>query len=137
MSRVINLDGPGKRRNHWRRSVAEALRRLMAKPELDAEARDLAALIVFGLRGIAGTIEESVDAWERRNYYLKADRFRLEWEWAGESAEQMATTIRSGSWVELPTQFAKLMPHFSDIRVVKLTRKPETWKGCYRALMRE
>ena len=137
MSRVINTDGPGKRRNQWRRTVAEALRRLMTKPELDAEARDLAALVVFGLRGIAETIEETVEPWEKRNYYLKADRFRLDWEWSGQAAQRMAKTIKAGHWQELPPQFAELMPYFSDIRVAKFTRSPDVWRGAYRVLMRE
>jgi len=137
MSRVINLNGPGKERNRWRRTVAEALRRLMSKPELDAEARDLAALVILGLRGIAETIERTTEPWEKRNYYLKADRFRLEWEWAGQAAERMTATIKSGYWQDLPSQLAELLPRFADIRVARLTRSPATWKGCYRRLMRE
>jgi hypothetical protein len=137
MSRVINIDGPGKRRRQWRRTVAEALRRLMTKPDLDAEARDLAALIVYGLRGIDETIELTCEPWEKRNYYLKADRFRLDWEWAGQAAERITATIRSGEWKVLPLQLAELMPRFSDIRVAKYTRKPEVWDGCYRKLMRD
>jgi hypothetical protein len=137
MSRVINTDGPGKRRNQWRRTVAEALRRLIAKKELDAEARDLAAVIVLGLRGIADTIEETVEPWEKRDYYLKADRFRIEWEWASPAAERMARTIKEGKWLELPPQFAELLPRFSDIHIAKFTRSPDSWRGAYDVLMRE
>ena len=137
MGRVINIDSPGKERNQWRRTVAEALRHLMSKKDLDEEAKDLAALVVIGLRGISDTIEKTVEPWEKRNYYLKADRFRLEWEWAGGAASRMAATIKGGKWQDLPPQLAELMPHFADIRIAKLMRSPETWKGCYRLLMGE
>ena len=137
MGRVINTNNPGTERNRWRRTVAEALRHLMKKKELDAEAKDLAALIVIGLRGIAETIEITTEAWEKRDYYLKADRFRLEWEWAGQAAERMAATIKSGLWPELPPQLAELLPHFADIRLTKLTRSPQTWQGCYDLLLRK
>ena len=137
MGRVINTNNPGTERNRWRRTVAEALRHLMRKRELDAEAKDMAALIVIGLRGIAETIEVTTQAWEKRDYYLKADRFRLEWEWAGKAAEHMAATIRAGRWAELPPQLAQLMPYFADIRITKFTRSPETWRGCYDFLMRK
>jgi hypothetical protein len=137
MSRVININGPGKQRHWYRRTIAEALRRLTSKSELDAEARDLASLIVFGLRGIGETVERTVEAWEKRNYYLKADRFQMQWEWAEQAADEMTATIKSGEWMNLPTQLGELMPHFADIRVARLTRKPEIWEGCYRRLMRE
>jgi len=52
MSRIINIDGPGKQRHQHRRTIAEALRRLLEKRTLDEESKDLAALIVFALRGI-------------------------------------------------------------------------------------
>jgi len=109
----------------------------MSKRELDAESKDLAALVVIGLRGIAATIEQTTEAWEKRDYYLKADRFRMEWEWAGQAAERMAKTIKADRWAELPPQLAALLPHFADIRITKLTRGAETWQGCYKLLMRE
>lgn len=137
MSRVINVDGPGKTRNRWRRTVAEALRHLTAKKELDAEARDLAALVVFGLRGIAESVGQTTEAWDKRDYYLKADQFRLEWEWAGRAAEQMTATIQAGQWKDLPPQLAELLPRFADIRIAKFTRSPTLWQGCYRRLMRD
>lgn len=135
MGRVINTDSPAKERNQWRRTVAEALRHLMSKKELDDEAKDLAALVVISLRGISDTIERTVEPWEKRNYYLKADRFRLEWEWSGGAAHRMEATIKADKWQELPAQLAELMPHFADIRITKLMRSPETWAGCYRVLM--
>lgn len=137
MGRVINTNNPGTERNRWRRTVAEALRHLMSKRELDAESKDLAALVVIGLRGIAATIEQTTEAWEKREYYLKADRFRMEWEWAGQAAERMARTIKADRWAELPHQLAALLPHFADIRITRLTRSAETWQGCYNLLMRE
>ena len=32
---------------------------------------------------------------------------------------------------------AQLMPHFADIRVKKLTRKPTLWQGAYEKFMQE
>ena len=37
MSRIINVNDPTKIRNRNRRSIAEILRRLSQKPEIDAE----------------------------------------------------------------------------------------------------
>lgn len=137
MSRVITTQGPGRERQHLRRTIAEALRRLVEKSGLDGEARDLTALIVFCLRGIEDTVERAAVAWEKRNYYLKADRFRSEWAWAGRMADRLAEALRGERWDELPPLLAQLFPHFADIRVIRMTRSPSLWKGAYARLLDE
>lgn len=137
MSRVISLDSPSKQRNRHRRTIAEALRRLTQKDRIDDEARDLAALIVFSLRGITEATEQTSAAWEKRNYYLKADRFRMEWEWASKAADELARLIRAEQWHLLPPVLGALLPRFSDITVNKMVRPPSLWRGCYQRLLDE
>ena len=135
MTRVINMAGPGKRRNQLRRTIAEVLRHLMLKRELDQEAKDMAALLVLSLHGIAETVETTVTAWEKRNYFLKADRFRLEWEWVEPTAQRLEEIILNEHWGKLPQELASLAPHFGDIRIAKMTRPPSTWESSYRLLV--
>jgi len=135
VSRVIATCPPGRERHHLRRTIAEALRRLVEKPGLDGEARDLAALIVFCLRGIEDTVERATEAWEKRNYYLKADQFRSQWAWAGRMADRLAEALRGERWDELSLLLAQLLPHFADIRVIRMTRSPSLWRGAYARLL--
>jgi hypothetical protein len=107
----------------------------MAKRELDAEARDLAALIVFALREIQLGVEQSATVWDKKHYYIKADRLRAEWEWSSRAADRMAALIRAGDWVRLPVALADLVPRFADVGVTKLTRGPELWRGAYEKLL--
>lgn len=135
MARVINVRNPGKLRHRARRTIAEILRHLMSKSTLDAEAHDMAATIVFCLRDIAKTTEVTTAAWERRNYFLKADRFRLKWEWVTPMAESLCDLIIKGRWDRLPRELGELASHFSDIRVARMTRDASTWQGNYRRLL--
>jgi len=135
MSRVINTSDPGKRRSQLRRTIAEVLRHLIFKRELDEEAKDLAAALVLSLRGIAESVEITTAAWEKRDYYLKADRFGLEWEWVTPAAQRLEEIIRRGRWETLPGELAALAPHFADIRIAKMTRPASAWKASYRLLM--
>ena len=138
MSRIIHAEGtPTTKRNRLRRSIAEALRRLMQKPEVDAESKDLAAFIVFCLREIQKNIEKSAEAWEKRNYYLKADRFRRDWEWLGPMERLLAMALIGKQWDDLPSLLAQLFVKFQDITVTKFTRKPELWDGAYDRLVDE
>jgi hypothetical protein len=135
MSRIIATEGPGKIRNQHRRTIAEALRRLSMKQQPDDEARDLAALIVLCLHRIADTIERTTEAWEKRDYYLKADRFREEWRWVEPMADQLSAVIYEERWNQLPDVLIQLMPYFADVTIKKMTRKPSLWQGAYEKFM--
>jgi hypothetical protein len=135
VSRIIYTETPGKTRHQYRRSIAEMLRRLSQKQRVDEEAKDQAALIVLCLQGMADTVDQTVLAWEKRDYWMKAERFRREWEWLDPVADQLSRVIHTGRWDELPAALASLAPHFSDIAVKRMTRDPTFWQGAYRKLM--
>lgn len=137
MSRIIHTQKPGKIRNQHRRTIAEVLRRLSQKPQLDGEVNDMAALIVFSLHDIADTVEQTIYAWERRDYYMKAERFHQEWRWLNRITDELSAVIHEGQWDQLPAILARLTPHFADIKIKQMTRKPTLWQGAYEKFMRE
>ena len=119
------------------RTLAEILRRLAEKGTVDDEARDMAAAMVFIFRDIDGGINATTDAWEKRDYWVKADRFRLEWEWAAQAAADVEDVIRHDAWDLLPRLAMDLFPHFASIQIKRLTRDPKLWRGAYAQLMAE
>lgn len=137
MGRVINTDSPGKRRNQLMRTSAELLRHLSQKNDIDDEAKDMLALLVFCLREISDGIDESTVAWEKRDYWVKAEEFRQRWNWTSALAAELHALIKAENWGQLPGVIVKLFPHFADIKVTKFTRKPSLWKGCYDRLQQE
>ena len=137
MSRVINPNAPGKTRNQHRRTLAEMLRRLASKQGVDDETKDMAAAMVFIFRDLDAGVDVSAQAWEKRNYWLKADRFRIKWEWAAQAAVDLEDVIRNDAWDLLPRLMMDLFPHFAGIKIKRLTRKPELWRGACAQLMVE
>ncbi|HEX2620522.1 MAG TPA: hypothetical protein VHL11_10250, partial [Phototrophicaceae bacterium] len=127
MSRVINPDNPGKKRNQLMRTGAELLRRLSQKSGIDDDARDMLAMLVFCLREIDDGIEESSKAWEKRDYWIKAEEFRQRWAWAGQSADELKSMIFREDWAALPPYMLKLFPKFAEIKITKYTRDESTW----------
>lgn len=137
MSRVVHVDSPGKRRNQARRSIAEILRTLGSKAQIDDETRDMAAMLVFLLKEIKATVDESANAWEKRGYWMKVERFVREWEWVPRLTADIDDVLRNQAWDLLPELLADLMPHFDDIQIKTMTRKPDAWRGAYRKLLSE
>lgn len=137
MSRVINTDSPGKRRNYHMRTCAEIIRRLSQKNAVDKDSKNMLAHLVFSLREIDAGIDESARAWEKRDYWIKAEEFRERWRWAGLCAGQLTEMIFEERWDDLPMMMMKLVPHFSDIKVNKLTRGEILWSNSYETLLEE
>jgi hypothetical protein len=119
------------------RTVAEIMRRIGSKGDFDSEAQDMSAALVFSLREIHESTLATVKAWEKRGYWMKADRFLREWEWAGEMAANVEDVIRNEAWDLMPRLLGELLPHTADVQVKKMTRSPSLWRGAYRKLIAE
>jgi hypothetical protein len=137
MGRVINTDSTGKRRSQNMRTAAEILRRLSQKTAVDDDVKDMVAMLVYCFREIDEGIDQSAAAWEKRDYWMKADEFRLRWGWAGGAADELQAVIFQDAWHRLPEIIVKLLPRFSDITITKFTRNETLWKGLYERLLSE
>ena len=143
MGRIIHAgETAAKRRHAHLRSCAEVLRLLAQNPALgagrfDDEARDQTAFLVFNLRGIGETIEESARAWDDRNYWKKAEKLRADWRWAPQTADALAALAVGGRWAEVPPALLALVPRVQSIPVAPQTRAADWWVGAYRALRKE
>jgi hypothetical protein len=137
MSRIINLNNPGKIRSYNERTIAEVLRLLATKSTVDDETKDMTALLVYSLREIYASVEKSVNAWEKRGYWMKADRFLREWEWSNELAINMEDVIRNDAWDLLPQLLGELIPRTANTQVKKMTRSSKSWQGAYHKLIAE
>ncbi len=137
MGRVINTDSTGKQRNNLMRTGAELLRRLSQKQTIDDDAKDMVAMMVYCLREVDEGIDSSAAAWEKRDYWMKADELRMRWEWTADIADQLQALIRENRWDDLPMMMVKLFPYFNDIKITKLTRSADLWQGAHTRLLRE
>ena len=94
MSRLINTDPPSKRRNKAAREIVLCIRTAASCQDQD-QLLDLMAHIASSLEIIEGSIEQSVTAWEKRNYWLKADRYRMKWEWVQPALKAVTSYLES------------------------------------------
>ena len=129
MSRVINPDSAGKQRNRLVRLVALTVRELLRQPEPNDETRDMAIFIVLSLESIADSIDPSVEAWEKRGYWVKADRFRMEWTWAKKMADEMRIALLVEDWGNIAmcaVQIAQ-QPQIASIKISPKHRMGMPW----------
>lgn len=134
MSRIINPESAGKERTQLTRAIVLALRELMQKTVVDDQTRDLAAFIALSLAAIYETIDSSVAAWEKRGYWVKADRFRMDWVWTENLGVAMRTALISDDWATVALVSAQIMQKLKDVTVPKRHQLGTPWNGAWKRL---
>jgi hypothetical protein len=136
LGRLINTEGAGKERNRLSRSVVLALRELMKQTEPDDKSKDLAAFIALALLKINDTVESSVAAWEKKGYWVKADRYRMEWSWAERYGTQMKKAIFTEDWASVAISSAQIAQKLMSVEVPARNRLGTPWDGAWQILVR-
>jgi hypothetical protein len=134
LSRVINPDSVGKGRTRLIKGVVLCMRELAKQADVTQEAKDPAAFIALALQSIAEGIEVSVAAWEKRDYWVKADRFRMEWSWAGQTAEKMKTAVLKDDWATIAALMPQIAARLSKVKVSDNHRLGKPWVGAFKQL---
>jgi len=134
MSRVINPDSAGKERTRLTKAIVITIRELARQTNTGQDARDQAAFIALALQSIAEGIDVSVAAWEKRNYWVKADRFHMEWAWAGQMGEKMETAVLEDDWASVAMLSAQIGEKLSKIKVSEKHRMGRPWVGAFQTL---
>ncbi len=131
MSRVINPDGAGKERTRLCKGVVLALRELVRQSNADQTSKDLAAFIALALIDIYDTVEASVGAWEKRGYWVKADRFRLEWDWTERLGNKMKKALLAEDWAGVAMASAEVGQKLVKVDVPVRHRLGTPWVGAW------
>ena len=118
-------------RNRLSKSIVLAIRRLMQQGSPNEESLDMAAFVTLAL----GKIEESVDlsaaAWEKRDYWLKADHFRLEWAWAGQCRRALVPVLLLQDWPGIARELIVVGQHLNSVQLSPNNRLGEPWHGAW------
>lgn len=134
MSRVINPESAGKERTQLTKAIVLAVRELARQKDVTNEAKDLAAFIALALKNISEGIDISVAAWEKRGYWVKADRFRMDWVWTGQVADKMKVAIFTNDWGTIAMLMPQIAQKFGKIVVSENHRLGKPWVGAFKQL---
>lgn len=134
MSRVINPESAGKDRTRLTKAIVLAIRELAKQKAVTDEAKDLAAFIALALKTISQGIDVSVAAWEKRDYWVKADRFRMDWMWTGQYADKIKVAIFTDDWGTIAITIPQIAQKLNKIEVSDNHRLGKPWVGAFEQL---
>jgi hypothetical protein len=134
LSRIINPEGSGKERTRLSKEIVLSIRELMKQSEPDEKSRDLAAYISLALGEIGKTIDSSVTAWEKRGYWVKADRFRMEWAWTERLGNSMQQALVQDDWAGVAMASTQIALKLNSVQVSDRHRLGTPWVGAWNQL---
>lgn len=134
MSRIISVDGTGTERTRLTKSIVVALRELMKQKQVDAHSYDLAAYVALALKMIDLNVEKTVTAWEKRDYWLKADKFRMQWAWVRGASEKIQAGLQADDWASIAMQAATIGQKLTSLKVSENHRLGTPWIGAWKRL---
>ncbi len=135
MGRLIKTASAGKDRVLLEKGIVLAIRELARQNGMNETTRDLLAYIAFSLISISETIDESVAAWEKRGYWIKADHYRMDWSWAGRLGEDMKLAIMNEDWGQVTMDIGQVTQKLSSVKIAQRTRMGTPWVGSYKMLV--
>ena len=136
MGRIITSESAGKDRTRLTKIVVIAIRELLRQKEPGDLSRDLIACVLMSLDGIYDTVDASVEAWEKRGYWLKADRFRMDWQWTKIIADKMRPLVLSENYGELIPLMVEVLQALDSVKVSENHRLGTPWTGAWNELQR-
>lgn len=110
------------------------IRELAKQSQVTAEARDQAAFIALALQSISEGIDASVAAWEKRGYWVKADKFRMEWIWSGQSSEKLKDAVLADDWAAIASMLPAIAQRFGKVEIAQNHKLGKPWTGAYASL---
>lgn len=134
MSRIVRTESGATRRSRILNGMAQALCAVALRSDVPAaEAREVLAFLALSLAELYESVDETARAWERREYWLKADRFRSEWAWVQPILERLEAALRGADWAQARLCGVELARILADRRLRPRGTMATPWRGAWDA----
>jgi len=131
VTKIIKTSTPGKEKNRLSKAIVITIREFMRMQEPNNTTKDMLAFVILALEEIASGIDKSVSAWEKRGYWVKADKYRMEWHWTEVVAKRLKKAFSNNEWDEITNILVQIMGRFDNIKVSDNHRMGKPWLNAY------
>jgi hypothetical protein len=128
MSRVIRTQAAHRDRSKVLRLMATALR-AASGPLRPAEEWDLPAFLERCLEELAESVDSSAAAWEKRGYWVKADRFRQEWAWTTSLGSTLSDALDNPDLEKARAVGLEIATRLKGVRPLSSLSASRPWLG--------
>jgi hypothetical protein len=132
--RIINVDSAGKERNKLIREIRYSLESLKYYEDDQSHCQDIIAFVTLSLFQIWESVEITTTAWEKRGYWIKADKFRMQWFWTYQKANSLVKLITIGDYSGIENIIEDIKIRIGDVKISNQLRSSISWTGSMESL---
>ncbi len=137
MSNIINTNSIGTERKRIVRGIIVTIQALSQQKTVNRDSWDMFAFIALSLARITKTVDQAALAWEKRGYWVKADRFRREWMWTDTEYEKLNDAVLSKNIDTAIQSLVIIGSKLKNTKVSKNHRMGKPWIGAYDIFMKK
>jgi hypothetical protein len=108
LGRIIRTTNPTRQRTLSIKKMTADIRNSLRAPNQDADLFELGAALTTSLQEIKVSVNQTAEAWEKRDYWLKADAFRRQWFWSEKYHTSISQSVVSKNLADLQKQIIEL-----------------------------
>ncbi|OGT27279.1 MAG: hypothetical protein A2Z17_00985, partial [Gammaproteobacteria bacterium RBG_16_66_13] len=131
MSRVIRIQAAHRGRQQVLQAMALALRAAASSQAGSADERDILAFLEACLAEVSRSADETATAWEKRSYWLKADRFRQDWLWTDTIGKCLRQALTAADFERARGCGMELAMHLRQVRAPTSRAQSRPWAGAW------
>ncbi len=131
MSRVVRTESATRTRERLTQVIALALRGLLEGDLGDGQLRDRLAFTALALDEIASSANDTCSAWEKRGYWVKADRFRAEWSWVEQPRRELREALQAGDIPAAAARAVGLLVRLASIHIPARLQASRPWENAW------
>ncbi len=128
---ITNRENNSTYRNRLSKEIILSIRTLMKQAAPNDESRDVSAFIILALEEVNKTIDQATEAWEKRDFWIKADKYRMEWAWMGACIKDLKDGLQEENWTIIAQTAIKIGEKLNHIVVSENHRLGTPWIGAY------
>jgi hypothetical protein len=131
MSRVIRPESGAATRKKLLRHVSSAIKQAASGTTTEGEQLDILAFLALSLTQVEQSVQQTVTAWEDRGYWVKADRFNLDWGWAGRNRAALEEALMRSDFIGAAQVAVDIATHLTDYNPYKTSPRQRPWQGSW------
>ena len=131
MSRVIRPQSAARIRSKLLQSLAHAIAADQENELAKSERRDVLTYVLQILEEIASSVSATTGAWEKRGYWVKADRFMMEWSWVSAVSEPLIPALEQSELPSPTALYRDFNHHLSAIEIPVRMQQTRPWTGAW------
>ena len=137
LSRVIRPQSAARMRSKLVQALALAFAADQQPDVGQSERRDILAYVLKVLDEISTSVTATSTAWEKRGYWVKADRFMGEWSWVRTARERLMLALEKSELQASSVVAPELAQRLSEVKIPTRVRQTKPWTGAWESRNRQ